>query len=145
MYARPYIFTPDTPGSCNFFHSTYSTNVQGTSPRRRQNSPTNVCDLTLNDNWPSLKSSQAIRCVFCCPRIVLTTLIALPCLQLSHELPDIIQTFLRNGNACDKVLAKALQMGTQIQMQQNHSSNLQLHHDILDKLGEEFDGRSLPF
>jgi hypothetical protein len=56
-----------------------------------------------------------------------------------------MQSFLRNGDACDKVLAKALQMGTQIQMQQNQNSNLQLHNDILDKLGEEFDGRSVPF
>jgi hypothetical protein len=47
-----------------------------------------------------------------------------------------MQIFLRNGDACDKIFAEALQVGSQSQMQLNDNSSLELHDDILYKLGE---------
>jgi hypothetical protein len=59
-------------------------------------------------------------------------------LQLSHELPDIMKAFLRNGDTCDKVVAEALQVGTQSQKELMGNSSLPLHDEILDKLGRHF-------
>jgi hypothetical protein len=58
-------------------------------------------------------------------------------------MPEIMQIFLRNGDACDKIFAEALQVGSS-QMQLNDNSSLELHDDILYKLGENFGVRSFP-
>jgi len=56
-------------------------------------------------------------------------------LQLSHEMPGIMRAFLRNGDTCDKVVAEVLQVGTQSPKELIGNSSLQLHNEILDKLG----------
>ena len=57
--------------------------------------------------------------------------------QLSRELPDIMQSFLRNGDTCDKIIAEVLQVWTPSQTQLLiDNSSLQLHNDILDKLSK---------
>ncbi|KIM76413.1 hypothetical protein PILCRDRAFT_826424 [Piloderma croceum F 1598] len=53
---------------------------------------------------------------------------------LSHEVPDIMRGFLRNGDTCDKVVAEALQVGMQSQKELIGNSSLPLHNEILDKL-----------
>jgi len=53
---------------------------------------------------------------------------------LSQELPEIMQTFLRDGDICNKIVGEALQIGTQSQKQPDDRLNLQLHNEILDQL-----------
>jgi hypothetical protein len=55
-----------------------------------------------------------------------------------------MQAFLRNGDICNKTVGEALQIGTQSQKQLDDRSNLQLHNEILDQLGEHLDVRPLP-
>lgn len=47
-----------------------------------------------------------------------------------------MQTFLRNGNTCEELTAEALRVGNQGKTRLNYSLPLQVHEEILRKLGK---------
>jgi type IV secretory pathway VirJ component len=62
-------------------------------------------------------------------------------IQLSKELPEVMQALLRGENSCNAVVVEALELARSNQNQQRLDNNpiLQLHHGILDKIGVYYD------
>jgi len=53
---------------------------------------------------------------------------------LSHELPEIMQTFFQSADTCYAITSEALQIATQNQKQLDCRSSLRLHNDIIGNL-----------
>lgn len=56
-----------------------------------------------------------------------------------------MQSFLRNGETCEKVITEALRVSTQDCSRIDYSAPIQLHNSILDKLGEHLRQRILDY
>jgi len=56
--------------------------------------------------------------------------------QFSEEAPSIMQTFIRNGDACDEVNADALRLVSQ-NYDHLHDTPLRQYNEISTKLGEQ--------